>query len=68
MYIRFPHLNRSRNHGSENKNPGVAIVAQQVTNLMRIHEDAGLIPGLTLWVQDLAVLWLWGRLAAAALI
>ena len=35
---------------------GVPIVAQQVTNPMSIHEDAGLIPGLTQWVKDLALL------------
>ena len=26
---------------------GVPVVAQQVTNLTSIHEDVGLIPGLT---------------------
>ena len=35
-------------------------------NLTRNHEVAGLIPGLDWWVQDLALLWLWYRLAAAA--
>ena len=28
----------------------------------------GLIPGLAQWVKDLALLWLWRRLAATALI
>ena len=31
---------------------GVPIVAQQITNLTSIHEDAGLMPGLTQWVKD----------------
>ena len=30
---------------------GVPIVAQQVKNPTSIHEDAGLIPGLTQWVE-----------------
>ena len=33
-----------------------------------IHEDSGLIPGFTQWVKDLALLWLWHRPTAAALI
>ena len=32
------------------------------TNLTSIHEDAGLIPGLTHQDKDLALLWLWCRL------
>ena len=28
-------------------------------NPASVHEDDGLIPGLTQWVRDLALLWLW---------
>ena len=35
---------------------GVPTVAQQVTDLTSIHEDANLIPGLTQWVKDTAFL------------
>ena len=34
---------------------GVPVVAQQVTNLIGIHEDAGLIPGLMQCVKDLVL-------------
>ena len=37
-------------------------------NSTSILEDAVSIPGLSQWVKDLVLLWLWYRLAAAALI
>ena len=39
---------------------------QCVKNLTSICEVMGLIPGLTQWVKDLALLWRWYRPAAAA--
>ena len=36
------------------------------TNPTRNHELAGSIPGLIQWVKELALLWLWYRLAAVA--
>ena len=36
------------------------------TNLTRNHEVAGSTPGLTQWVEDLVLLWLWYRPAATA--
>ena len=34
---------------------GAPAVAQWVMNPASIHEDAGLIPGLTQWLEDLAL-------------
>ena len=40
---------------SKIKAAGVPFVAQQLMNPARIHEDEGLIAGLTQWVKDLAL-------------
>ena len=43
-------------------------MAQQLMNPTSIYEVMGLIPGPVQWFKDLALLWLWHRLAATALI
>ena len=43
-------------------------MAQWLTNPTGNHEVLGSIPGLTQWVKDLALLWLWHRPAAVTLI
>ena len=50
-----------KSHGSmSNKSTatyGVPVVAWGLTNPTSIHEDTGLIPGLTHWVKGLVLLW-----------
>ena len=42
-------------------------MAQQLANPTSIYEDVGSILGLTQWVKDLALLWLWCRPVTEAL-
>ena len=58
----------SNNHNKNSVNLGHSCSGSAVTNLTSICEDEGLIPGLAQWAKDLALLWLWCRPAAVALI
>ena len=48
-------LKKRRKKQTNNNNNRVPVVAQKVKNLTRIHEHAGLIPGLTQWLTDPAL-------------
>ena len=39
-------------------------MVQRIIDLTSVLVDVGMILGLALWVKDLALLWLWYRLAA----
>jgi len=54
------------NSSNAKRTKGGPFEALRLTNLIRIHEDAGLIPGLTQWVKDPSLLWLWLWSAAVA--
>ena len=48
--------------------PGSSPAGSGVMSPTSIHENAGSLPALARWVKDLALLWVWCRLPATALI
>ena len=52
----FSEFSQSKQKHENRKKSGISILAQRLMNPARIHEDVGLIPGLTRWVKDPMVL------------